>query len=399
MKKIVFISVLLLIILPVFFLFSKQKAAATGTLVGWWKLDETTQGTNAVDSSGSGNTGIPQGTGSGPNPSTDVPTAIKFTDPRSTSFNGLSQYFDCGISPSNLPSGSSARTISAWIKGSSLSNKSIAGWGSDVAGELSELIVSSSSKVEFHGNNNDVLGSTTLSTGQWYFVAATVTSGGAVTIYVNGAQDGTGSVSLNTTGANCKIGRQPTLSIQFFNGLIDDVRIYNTALTSSQISNLAGGSQDADTIPPTPTPSQGGVSSSLSNSSSSASAPSCGDPSPTNVPDLFQIDTNSTQSKVYFAPVSSNADKYFISYGYAPGDMRFGTQINGNSTGVMSDTLNYLSPNSTYYVRVRAGNGCATGGWSNEMKVITTKNGSTSGNRFYESFLMKPVASIDSGIR
>lgn len=117
-----------------------------------------------------------------------------------------------------------------------------------------------------------------------------------------------------------------------------------------------------------------------------AQPPGCASTQPGGQPDLFQIDTTSDKAKLYFTPVSSNADKYVISFGYTPGDMRFGAELSGNSTGVMSYTINALSPSSTYYVRVRAGNGCATGEWSNEMKFTTASKGSTSGKRFFENF-------------
>jgi|GEM_PF-2307485 len=117
--------------------------------------------------------------------------------------------------------------------------------------------------------------------------------------------------------------------------------------------------------------------------------PGCASSQPGGIPDLFQIDTTRTKVKLYFTPISSNADKYVISFGYSSEDMRFGTELSGNSKGVMSYTINELSPNSTYYLRVRAGNGCATGGWSNTMavKVGTTKT-------YYKSLLSQVISTI-----
>ncbi len=122
--------------------------------------------------------------------------------------------------------------------------------------------------------------------------------------------------------------------------------------------------------------------------------PGCSASTPSSTPDLFQIDTTDTKAKLYFTPVGGNTDKYAIAYGYTPGDDRFGAELPGNSSGVRSYTINYLSPDSTYYVRVRAGNGCATGGWSNEMKFTTASKGNTSGIEFYESFASKIIGSI-----
>lgn len=353
-----------------------NKSFATGSLVGYWKLDETTQGSNAADSSGT-NTGIPQGTDGGPNPSINIPSSITFSDTRSASFNGTDQYYNCGDIPTNLPTGSSARSITAWIKGDSFADsygKSIAGWGRDSGGELSELRINTTGQLEFHGNGNDIAGSSILSTGQWYFVAATVTDGGAVTIYVNGTQDGTGTVTLNTPATNCKIGKQPDFNGQYFDGLIDDVRFYNTALTSTQIGNLADGNQDPDPSPTsTPTPSPGSGSNNNSGSSSSDSPP-CTNSVP-GTANLFQINANKTHATLFFAPASGNITNYAISYGYTSNDERFSTFTNqGESTGVLVYTVNDLSPHLSYYFKVRSYNGCMPGIWSNEMKITTTKN-------------------------
>jgi hypothetical protein len=145
------------------------------------------------------------------------------------------------------------------------------------------------------------------------------------------------------------------------------------------------------TATPTPTPTSAPA---LNTGGGSHTAPTCSASVPSRAPDLFQIDTTSNKAKVYFSPVSDHTDKYYIAFGYTPGDMRFGGELVGNSTGVRSYTINSLSPNSKYYVRIRAGNGCATGGWSNEMKFTTAKKGSVNGNRFYKSFASRIVASI-----
>jgi LysM repeat protein len=141
---------------------------------------------------------------------------------------------------------------------------------------------------------------------------------------------------------------------------------------------------------PTPTPTPTLIQSNSTNqnntiSNPSSSAPTCGDTSPTGTPDLFQIDTTTDQATLYFAPISSSTTYYFISYGLTPGDERYGIMIpQGPSSGVLSYTLNYLSANTTYYIRMRGGNGCMPGKWGNEMKMKTPKKGAV---RYYKNFL------------
>jgi hypothetical protein len=129
-------------------------------------------------------------------------------------------------------------------------------------------------------------------------------------------------------------------------------------------------------VPPTPTPTPSQNNSSSGGSSTSMpSAPICSALTPA-APNLFQIKTTKTSATLYFAPIYGTMSSYFISYGYQSGDNRFGVEFPyGSSTGVVAYSLQSLTPNSTYYVRIRGGNGCMPGMWSNEMSFTT--NGKT----------------------
>lgn len=81
--------------------------------------------------------------------------------------------------------------------------------------------------------------STVLNNGSWHH-AATTYDGTTRRIYLNGvqvAQDTPGS--NGATAANFRIGS--TNNGEFFNGTIDDVAIYNHALTATEIQSLASG--------------------------------------------------------------------------------------------------------------------------------------------------------------
>ena len=131
----------------------------------------------------------------------------------------------------------------------------------------------------------------------------------------------------------------------------------------------------------TPTPSSG------TSAPTSVSPSSCGATAPHSSPNLFQIDVKDTSATLYFAPVAGPVNRYFIAYGYTPGDERFGVEFSqGASTGVVAYTVGYLSPNSTYYFRVRGGNGCQPGAWGNEMKIRTEKKGTSLIRTFYKNF-------------
>jgi hypothetical protein len=86
-------------------------------------------------------------------------------------------------------------------------------------------------------------GSSALPTGQWTHVAVT-RSGNTGRLYVNGAQVGQNSnltlspASLGNTTQNW-IGRSQYSADPFLDGQVDDFRIYNRALSSSEIQSLS----------------------------------------------------------------------------------------------------------------------------------------------------------------
>lgn len=115
-------------------------------------------------------------------------------------------------------------------------------------------------------------------------------------------------------------------------------------------------------------------SSSTSSNSSSSSAPVCGDTPPgAKAPWLYgAIAQDSGSVLLYFTPSDDPVDKYVLEYGTKSGDYPYGVQDMGvNSRGQMTFLVKSLSLNTIYYFRVRGGNGCATGPWSNEISAKT----------------------------
>jgi len=81
--------------------------------------------------------------------------------------------------------------------------------------------------------------STTINTGEWVHCVGTY-DGSSLVAYVNGSQSSGSSVSAtpNTNSDNLLIGKElDNDNDRAHHGYIDDVKIYNTALTASQISN------------------------------------------------------------------------------------------------------------------------------------------------------------------
>ncbi len=138
---------------------------------------------------------------------------------------------------------------------------------------------------------------------------------------------------------------------------------------------------------PTATPTPRAEAPPQEKKKSTTDTPVCADAKPESVPDLFQIDVESTKATLHFTPVGKNVTNYFIAYGYNDGEERFGTPTGqGPSTGVLSYTIQHLDPSQEYSFTVRPQNGCMPGDWSNSMKIKTNSNGSTALTKHYKNF-------------
>jgi len=110
---------------------------------------------------------------------------------------------------------------------------------SAITNSVSIYINSNKFNSDFYGVSA-AAGTTTIVTNTWYHVAISY-SGTAISLYVNGAREGISSGTVaSTTGF--RISNSFSTYPGAFSGYIDDFRIYNTALTQSQISALYYGS-------------------------------------------------------------------------------------------------------------------------------------------------------------
>ena len=215
-------------------------AIISNGLVGYWTFDGPSIDwhTNTVaDMSGQGNTGtlISMSTTSSPTPG-KIGQALNF--------NGSSNYIDLGM-PFSLVI-SNAITLSVWEKSSvgNVQQSMISRWGGSSSYSLVKNFATGGTpnEVKFlvSGTSNVRLdASATLDDGKWHLVTATY-NGAIQAIYVDGtlvaSQESTGSITDN--GGPVTIGNQWVTSDQYFNGQLDDVRIYNRALSASEIKQL-----------------------------------------------------------------------------------------------------------------------------------------------------------------
>jgi|GEM_PF-4163607 hypothetical protein len=155
-------------------------------------------------------------------------------------FNGASSYISTGSS--GLPIGSGSFSSFSWIKtpGSvNGNNMGIFYSGTQSLGESWYYMVTPSNTVIFDLFSVGGPASTaTVANNQWHFVGV-VNNGGTVRMYVDGLASGSPqTMSPNTVLSTTYIGQSYPGSARYFNGLISNVQVYNTALSPAQVLQL-----------------------------------------------------------------------------------------------------------------------------------------------------------------
>lgn len=143
----------------------------------------------------------------------------------------------------DLPTGTSDRTIDCWIYLDSFNNDAeecIAGYGVGGPGQIFSLSVCHGHRLAFTQWGDSFDGSE-LEANRWYNVAVTSAGTGPIKLYVDGVNVATGTLNFSTpAGGQFWIGKinSPYTQAQFY-GLIDEVAVYNRALSDDEIKSLA----------------------------------------------------------------------------------------------------------------------------------------------------------------
>jgi uncharacterized repeat protein (TIGR01451 family) len=225
----------------------------TDGLIRHWRLDELASGGvgSVLDSSPTGDHGTPigpLGTNNTPQPSLDVPE-VSFENERSRNFDGVDDYIQTSYSPALSPG--DAFTWSLWFK----TNEDQSGIGvfsardtSKAGNPLAEIyLVSGQVQGLFRGSNGarrDLVYNVNYSDNQWHNISIVIDDGEGI-LYFNGVERSSFSgldMNINLSDVFLAIGAANyENNIQrYFEGFIDDVRVYNRALSPGEISELAG---------------------------------------------------------------------------------------------------------------------------------------------------------------
>lgn len=205
--------------------------------------------------------------------------------------------------------------------------------------------------VKFYSGGNNVSNST---------VVTNVSGNSWTASYLVSSSDTDGQVTFTVSSANLDLEYSEITGGTY-------VTIYSTSPTT------------------TPTP----VISDTSNDSNFVGH-NCDAAKPVGKPDLFQVDVNSTDAILYYAPVIGKVTNYYISFSEKSGNLEHGAFTSqGGSNGVLSFKIDHLKPSTTYYFRVRSQNDCIPGEWSREMKITTRRVGEDEFVKNYKNIFTK----------
>ena len=87
------------------------------------------------------------------------------------------------------------------------------------------------------GTSNDVYTDQIVNDGNWHHAVITY-DGLNLKIYLDALEVAAENRNLNTTNSSFNIGRRVGQDYQYMDGLVDDVRIYNRALSVNEIQSL-----------------------------------------------------------------------------------------------------------------------------------------------------------------
>ncbi len=212
----------------------KTIASSKTGLVGYWQMNEGV-GARVDDASGNKNSSSLVGS----------PTWVSGKFGKALNFNGTSSYIDTPAM-SFLGQASATFTVSVWVKprvvgGTIIHNRN------DSTGWSTGLIGFHGGKLSYNLYANGFADSpNTAKAGEWLFVTFTRDgSSGVNTLYENGVPVKTTTTGYSPSGGSHKftLGRFVADCCQmdspgWFDGVMDDYRLYNRALTASEVSDL-----------------------------------------------------------------------------------------------------------------------------------------------------------------
>jgi outer membrane protein assembly factor BamB len=217
-------------------------------LVAYWKMDETS-GTNMNNSSGYFT--VPVYSATAPTQKTTALPPVNFDDPAYLHFNGSTNSASTSQTAYDQFASTDSYTLAAWVNATNLTSANYQGvvtFSRDVSPYYGLWISPGNGGSPRWTNANPVTNSTgAVVTAGWHHVV--LVQNGATNhqyVYVDGVDTTNGSFGAqNGNGSGHIYFGWDSVANEYFTGDIDDVRLYNRALTGAEISTLAQGNQPA----------------------------------------------------------------------------------------------------------------------------------------------------------
>jgi hypothetical protein len=212
---------------------------STGRMIAWWKLDESS-GSLAKDSSGNNCAGTLTG-----NPQWQ-PSGGKLSG--GLEFDGDGDYIRIGNE--SIFDFTDEITVAAWVNITTVPER----WTAIVTkGNSAWRLSTYRDDRKFHFNvtgysrvYSHVHGEKEVAKGQWHHVCGTY-DGAYVRLYIDGVEDPASPVNESYSGRitsndfDVCIGENSERPERYWHGMIDDVRIYNYALSQQEIQQIVDG--------------------------------------------------------------------------------------------------------------------------------------------------------------
>lgn len=218
----------------------EESAVSTLNLVGRWILTEGF-GNTAYDVSGGTDNGVWSGPATGNN-GTYYSTGVVSAYAGTFAVGGNTKVT---LTPPLALAGDTAKTMTAWFNCSNVgpNEQDIVTFGTDSNGETFGLGLKNGGNVFGHvGGASDLDSQVTITGNTWYFAAITYDNTTSnVSIYVDGNLKATETYTLNTGTTSFFFGQHLTNPSSFFPGLLNDVRIYDVALSSANVQAIYEG--------------------------------------------------------------------------------------------------------------------------------------------------------------
>ncbi len=196
----------------------------TAGLVARYALDGS-----AEDSSGNGYNGTAVG----------APAYVTGVQGQAVELDGAGQYVDMG-NPSDWPSGRAPRSLSGWGKPGAVYAgwRWIASYGSAGTG-TAFFIGMNGADLYGGGYADDISLAGFWELGEWHHAAVTY-DGTTAKLYADGIEVASAAKNWNLPLSRAHIGRQVNDAAEFWAGAVDEVRLYDRALSPDEIAWLAG---------------------------------------------------------------------------------------------------------------------------------------------------------------